>query len=131
MISLVVAGLFLVMVGSSGGAAMACDGGCGGANCAVGGFGLFGHYQPAVTWYAPYPWWWPQYFGPPYSDYQVIQYVTPPAVSAEIVRERIAAINAANPALLTVPPKEPLPFPKPDGHLPPAEKLDKLPPEKK
>ncbi len=127
MISLVVAGVLLVMVGSSGGMAMASDGcGCGCGNC--GGYGLLhSNFQPAVTYYAPYPYWWPNYFGPPYTDYQVVQYVTPPAVSAQVVKERIAAINAGNPALLPLV-KEPLPFPKPDGRLPAA---DELPPTKK
>ncbi len=76
--------------------------------------GREGAFVPSVTWYAPYPYWWPQYFGPPHTDYQVVQYWTPPAESAQIVKERILAINAANPAMLP-PAKEPLPFPKPDS----------------
>ena len=115
MITLAVAGALLVLIG--GGTTVQAGQGC----CGNQGVGLLRHYQPAVIWYEPYPYWWPQYFGPPYTDYQVVQYVTPPAVSAEIVKERIAAINAANPALLPLA-KEPLPLPKPDG-LPPVEKL--------
>ncbi|MGH7222278.1 MAG: hypothetical protein ACRELF_03550 [Gemmataceae bacterium] len=69
--------------------------------------------MPSVTYYAPYPYWWPQYFGPPYTDYQLVQYGTPPAETAAIAKERILAINAGNPALLP-PTKEPLPHPKPD-----------------
>jgi hypothetical protein len=128
MISLVVAGLLLVIVGSGGSVAMAGEG-CGCGNCGGGGgYGVFNsNFQPNIIFYAPDPWWWPNYFGPPYSDYQVVQYVTPPAVSAEVVKERIAAINAANPALLPLG-KEPLPFPKPDGRLPSP---DEVPPKKK
>jgi hypothetical protein len=80
--------------------------------------GLFAQKEPVITWYEPYPYWWPQYFyGPPHSDYAPVQYVTPPAESAQIVKERILAINAGNPALLP-PAKEPLPFPKPDQKAP-------------
>jgi hypothetical protein len=77
-----------------------------------------GKFVPNVTYYAVYPFWWPQYFGPPHTDYLVVQYVTPPAESALIVKERILAINAGNPALLPAP-KEPLPAPKKD-ELPPS-----------
>lgn len=119
MITLLVAGVLLITVGAGGNAARAEDGCCG-ASC--GARGLFHHaaFVPNVTYYAVYPFWWPQYFGPPYSDYQVVHYVTPPAETALIVRERILAINAGNPALLLMP-KEPLPHPKPDD-LPSAEK---------
>ena len=119
MISLLVAGLLLLTVGAGGSTARADDGCCGGG---CGGTGLFGHakFVPSVTWYAPYPYWWPQYFGPPYSDYQVVQYVTPPAESAAIVKERIIAINLGNPALLPLA-KEPLPYPKPDAKEEPAK----------
>jgi hypothetical protein len=51
----------------------------------------------------------------------VVQYVTPPAETALIVKERILAINAANPVLLALP-KEPLPYPKPDALPPPVKK---------
>jgi hypothetical protein len=111
MYSLGVATVMLTMIGMGGNPACV-EGGC----CGKGG----GHfqYQPSVTYYAPYPYWWPNYFaGPPYSDYQVIQYVTPPAESALIVKERINAINAANPALLP-PAQEPLPFPQPGNQTP-------------
>lgn len=111
-------------------------GGCGGCGraSAFGRLGGWFHYEPFVTWYAPYPYWWPNYFGPPRSDYLTIHYMTPPAETALIVKERIAAINAASGVLLppaTQPlmlPKEPLPFPKekkqpaPDKQ-PPADKL--------
>lgn len=116
MITLLVAGVLLITVGAGGNAARADDGCCG-ASCRA---GLFHHapFVPNVTYYAPYPFWWPQYFGPPYTDYLVVQYVTPPAESALIVKERILAINAGNPALLSMP-KEPLPAPKKD-ELPPV-----------
>lgn len=118
MITLLVAGLLLITVGASGNMARAGDGGC--CACASGGLVGHGHFTPNVTYYAPYPYWFPNYFyGPRYTDYQVVQYVTPPAESALIVRERILAINAANPALLTMP-KEPLPYPKSDKKDAPA-----------
>lgn len=120
MSKLLVAGLLIVALGAVGNVAWA-GGGCGGC----GGCGLFSHAQfvPSVTYYAPYPYWWPQYFGPPHTDYLVTQYVTPPAESAAVVKERIIAINAGNPALLPAPtiPKEPLPYPKVND-LPPANK---------
>ncbi|HEY7326410.1 MAG TPA: hypothetical protein VH592_02130 [Gemmataceae bacterium] len=75
---------------------------------------------PNVTYYAPYPYWFPKYFGPPYSDYQVVQYVTPPEVTAMVVKQRILAINATNPALLPAP-KDTLPLPTPEV-LPPPQK---------
>jgi hypothetical protein len=110
MITLLVAGLLLITVGVGGNAARADDGCCG-ASCQARGLFTYAHFVPTVTWYAPYPFWWPKYFGPPYSDYQVVHYVTPPATSALIVKERIFAINAANPALLPLP-KEQLPPPR-------------------
>jgi hypothetical protein len=85
---------------------------------------LCGHHAefiPSVTFYAPYPYWFPNYFGPPHTPYMQCQYWTPPAESARIVKERILAINAANPAMLP-PEKEPLPFPKADAQGP-AKKL--------
>lgn len=115
--SLLVAGLLLITVGAGGNPARADDG-CGSCACQGGkcGGGLFNHAQfvPAVTYYAPYPYWFPNYFGPPYTDYLVVQYVTPPAESALIVKERILAINAGSAALLPLP-NEPLPYPKPNG----------------
>ena len=94
--------LFLIAFGA-GGASAACK------------------FVPSVTYYAPYPLWYPKYFGPaPYSDYLVVQYTTPPAETAAIVKQRILAVNAANPALLP-PSKESLPSPKPDN-LPPPQK---------
>jgi hypothetical protein len=140
---------FLLIVLAPGDPARAQDGSCGadGAGCnAYGGCGGCGrvgicgrlsawyHYEPSVTWYAPYPFWWPQYFyGPPHTDYQAVQYIAPPAETALMVKERILAINSANPALLPPPsapkpfPKEPLPFPKekqPEkGKEPPLTKL--------
>jgi hypothetical protein len=84
-------------------------GGAMGAECA-----------PNVTYYAPYPIWYPKYIGPPYSDYLVVQYTTPPEMTAVIVKQRILAVNAANPALLS-PPKETLPLPTPHM-LPPPQK---------
>jgi hypothetical protein len=96
-----------------------CDGGCGGCGGGCHKARLGGHfhhteYEPSVTWYAPYPYWWPNYFyGPPRTDYAPVQYVTPPAESALIVKERILAINSTNPALIP-PAKEPLPFPDRD-----------------
>ncbi len=107
--SLVLAGLLLFAFGEN--SARADDGCCRGAKC---GLGLFSHaeFVPSVTYYAPYAYWYPNYFNvPPYSDYQVVQYTTPPAQTAAEIKARIAAINAANPALL---PKnlESLPFPK-------------------
>ncbi len=108
---------FLIVVGVSGNAARA-DGCCG--SCRGRGWFDQSTFVPNVTYYAPYPLWYPQYFGPPYSDYQVVQYVTPPAETAAIVKKRIMAINAANPAL---PPaaKESLSSPR----------LEKLPPPQK
>lgn len=106
MITLTVIGVLLISLGFGGNTARA-DTGCHGCK-----------WTPNVTYYAPYPWWWPQYFGPPYSDYQVVQYVTPPAESAATVKDRIRAINAANPALLPMP-SEPLPSPKQDTLPPP------------
>jgi hypothetical protein len=86
-------------------------------------------YEPSVTFYAPVPYWFPNYFGPAYTSYLLVQYHTPPEISAQIVKARIIEINACNPALLP-PPKEPLPFPKSETK-PPVEKLgppvDKLP----
>lgn len=119
MITAIVTGLLLVALGAGGSTAWAGDGGCG-SGC--GGQGLFAHseFVPNVTYYAPYPYWWPQYFGPPYTDYLVVQYVTPPAETAATVKQRILAINAGNPALLP-PPKEPLPHPKVDEPAPPKK----------
>lgn len=111
MITLFVVGVLLVTVGLGGNSARADDGCCA---CSCGGGGLFSHAKsaPSFTYYAPYPYWFPQYFNvPPYTDYQVVQYVTPPAETAAIVKERILAINAGNPAL-PLPPKESLPYPK-------------------
>jgi hypothetical protein len=89
----------------------------GGANCGRPGIGgrlsAWFHYEPNVTWYVPYPYWWPQYFGPSHTDYQFVQYWTPPAETALMVKERIRAINGANPILLSAP-NESLPFPKID-----------------
>lgn len=117
MYKLLVAGLLIIALGAGGNVAWA-GGGCGGC-------GLFSHSQfvPSVTYYAPYPYWWPQYFGPPHTDYLVVQYVTPPAETAAIVKERILAITAGNPILLNLPTvqKEPLPYPKAND-LPPANK---------
>lgn len=112
MITSIVIGLFLIALGAGGNTARAGDGGCGGS-CRGGGLLSHSQFVPNVTYYAPYPRWWPQYFGPPYTDYQVVQYVASPAESAAIIRERILAINAGNPALLPLP-KEPLPYPKTD-----------------
>ena len=78
-------------------------------------------YAPNITYYAPYPIWFPKYIGPSYTDYQVVQYVTPPEVTVILVIEpHILAINAANPALLSAP-KETLPPPTP-LMLPPPQK---------
>jgi hypothetical protein len=118
--------------------------GCNSGNACCGGGGGCGHqgwlskwcqrYEPSVTYYAPVPYWFPNYFGPPYTSYQLVQYHTPPEISAQVVRARIIATNAANPALLPPPkeplplpkadekPKEPLPFPKSD-EKPPVDKL--------
>ncbi len=122
-------GLLLVLLGAwqPARADDGCGDGCGscgdcGGCCGKSGLsGRFAHFEPSVTWYEPFPYWWPQYFGPPRSDYAPVQYFTPPAESALIVKERIAAINSANPALLP-PAKEPLPFPKQDAKQP-ATKL--------
>ncbi|HTU90502.1 MAG TPA: hypothetical protein VMF69_10545 [Gemmataceae bacterium] len=112
MITLLVTGLLLIALGAGGGTARADDGCCGSA-CGGRGSVYPCGFVPNVTYYAPYPLWFPKYFGPPYTDYQVVQYITPPAESAEIIKQRIFAINAGNPALLFAP-KEPLPAPKPD-----------------
>ena len=119
MITLLVTGVLLVALGAGGNTAWAGDGCCG-ASC--GGHGLFTHaeFVPSVTYYAVDPFWWPRYFGPPYTDYQVVQYALPPAETALMVKERILAINAGNPALLPLA-KEPLPHPKADK-LPPPDK---------
>lgn len=98
----------------------ACCGGCGGGHNGMLSR-LCQRYQPSVTFYAPVPYWFPNYFGPAYTSYQLVQYHTPPDISAQIAKARIIAINAANPALLP-PAKEPLPFPKSDKK-PPVEKL--------
>jgi hypothetical protein len=124
MITLLVVGVLLITVGAGGNVARA-DGGCCGASCRA-GLSRHAEFVPNVTYYAPYPYWWPQYFGPPYTDYLVVQYVTPPAESALIVKERILAINAGNPALMPLP-KEPLPVPVPKEPLPKPKK-DELPP---
>ncbi len=79
--------------------------------------GTHTQFEPSVTYYAPYPYWWPNYFGPPHTSYQLCQYWTPPAESAQIVKDRILSINAANPAMLPLE-KEPLPFPKADKKEP-------------
>jgi hypothetical protein len=112
MITLLVAGLLLITVGAGGNVARADDGCCGGS---CGGSYGYRNFVPNVTYYAPYPYWFPNYFaGAPYTDYLIVQYITPPEASALIVKERIIAINAANPALLPLP-KEPLPYPQPNG----------------
>src|SRR5262249_58564363 len=116
--TLTVLGVLLIALGVGGNSARADDGCCA-CKCGTGNLFTYTPYVPNVTYYAPYPWWFPQYFGPPYTDYQVVQYVTPPAESAAIVKARIIAINAANPALLP-PPSEPLPPPK-QTTLPPAK----------
>jgi hypothetical protein len=85
-------------------------GGAMGAECA-----------PNITYYAPIPLWWPKYIGVPYSDYQVVHYVTPPEVTAVVVKQRILAVNATNPALLS-PLHEPLPAPTPQMLPPPQKK---------
>ena len=115
MITSIVVVVLLLALGTGGTARADC--GMGRAN-----------WQPNVTYYAPYPYWFPKYIGPPYSDYLVVQYVTPPEVTAAIVRQRILAINATNPALLPAP-KEPLPLPapaavpsSPPAILPPPQK---------
>ncbi len=100
-------------------------GGCGGcSDCGhASKLSARANFEPSVTYYAPYPYWFPNYFaGPPYTSYLQVQYWTPPAESAQIVKERILAINAGNPALLPFA-KEPLPFPKQNGKKP----VDKLP----
>jgi hypothetical protein len=119
MITATVIGILLISLGFGGNAARA-DNGCCGCKCGSSSLFTCTPYVPNVTYYAPYPVWFPQYFGPPYSDYQVVQYVTPPAESAAIVKARIIAINAGNPALLPPPPGEPLPPPK-QTTLPPAK----------
>jgi len=74
-----------------------------------------GECPPNITYYAPYPRWFPQYLGPTsYTDYQVVRYLTSPAETAAIVKQRIRTLHAANPALLPTP-KESLP---PPSHLP-------------
>ena len=139
------AGLLLIVL-APGDRVRAQDGSCGascascGADCdacgGCGGCGRLGicgrlsawkNYEPNVAWYAPYPYWWPQYFGPPYTDYLAVQYIASPAETALMVKERILAINGANPVLLPFS-KEPLPFPKDDkepikGKEPPLTKL--------
>jgi hypothetical protein len=123
--------------GSCGGGYASCSAGCnscGGCGHvgALGRLGAWFNYQPYVGWYAPYPYWWPHYFGPPYTDYQLVQYVAPPVATALMVRERIQAINSANPALLPFA-VEPLPLPKeplPKEQLP-FPKRDKKPEEEK
>lgn len=112
MITMLVVGLLLITVGASDNAARADEGCC--ASKCNGGGGRCAHaeFVPNITYYAVYPYWFPQYFyGPRYTDYQVVQYVMPPAETAAMVKERILAINAGNPALLPTT-KEPLPFPK-------------------
>lgn len=112
MITATVIGVLIVALGFGGNAALAGSPSCG------------NKFVPNVTYYAPYPWWWPQYFGPPHSDYQVVQYFTPPAETAAMVKARLRVINAANPALLPLP-SEMLPAPKT-----PALKQETLPPPK-
>ncbi len=73
---------------------------------------------PNITYYAPYPIWFPKYIGPTYSDYQVVHHTTPPEMTALIVKQRILAINAANPCLLPAP-KETMPLPTPQVLPPP------------
>jgi hypothetical protein len=106
MITSTVIVILLLTFSFTGNSALASGGGCG------------ANFAPNVTYYAPYPWWWPQYFGPPHTDYQVVQYVTPPAESAAAVKSRIRVINAANPALLPMP-SEQLGPPKQDVLPPP------------
>jgi hypothetical protein len=125
---LVTAGLLLILLAPMNRARADDCCGASGSGCCGGSGGVGGwlsawyHYEPSVTYYAPYPYWFPNYFaGPPYTSYQLVQYWTPPAESAQIVKARILAINSANPALIPLA-KEPLPFPKPDQKLP-AEKL--------
>jgi hypothetical protein len=106
--SLILAGLLLLAFG--GNTAYAGNGCCG-ATCSAGRF-CQSDFVPDVTYYAPIPYWFPNYFyAPPYTDYQVVQYTTPPAETAAEIKARIASINAVNPALL---PKsnELLPTPK-------------------
>ena len=122
MFTLIVVGALLIAVGAGGSPAQAQEGCCGASCCGSGRLHRT-QFVPNVTYYAVYPFWWPQYFGPPYTDYLVVQYVTPPAESALIVKQRILAINAGNPALLPLT-NEPLPRPK--EPLPPPKK-DELP----
>src|SRR5690349_12744130 len=55
----------------------ACCGGCGGGHNGMLSR-LCQRYQPSVTFYAPVPYWFPNYFGPAYTSYQLVQYHTPP-----------------------------------------------------
>lgn len=119
MITLTVIGVLLIALGVGGNAARAEDG-CNSCHRKAGClFSRNNNWTPNVTYYAPYPWWWPQYFvGAPHSDYQVSQYITPPAETAAAVKERLRVINASNPALLPAA-SERLPAPKQDTLPPP------------
>lgn len=90
-----------------------CCGNCGSCGGRARWSSLFACPEPFVTWYAPLPIWWPNYFayGPRQTPYQVVQYHTSPAESAQLVKARILAINSENPALLPFAP-EPLPAPQ-------------------
>jgi hypothetical protein len=112
MITSIVVVLLLVAFGASGTARADC-----GAN---------GTYAPYVTYYAPYPLWYPKYIGPHYTDYQVVQYTTPPEMTAVVVRQRILAINATNPALLLAP-KDTLPLPAPEALPAPKDRPNSTP----
>lgn len=116
----------LLIVFASGSAVRAdgcgdCCGNCGGC----GGSGRnarFAHKEPNIVWYAPLPVWWPNYFayGPGGTPYQVVQYNTSPAESAQLVKARILAINSENPAVLPHAP-EPLPLPQSDKRQTPTK----------
>jgi hypothetical protein len=107
---------------------MGYDGGCPAGGCGPGGChggcgGSPTDFGPYVTWYVGVPYWFPNYFAfgaYPYTDYNPVRYVTPPAESARIVREHLnaMAVMYASMGVPQGPPptpaKESLPYPTPD-----------------
>jgi hypothetical protein len=88
-----------------------------GCGCCDGGGHWGKDWEPAVTWYAPNPWY-PNYFGPPYpaTSYLPVFYPGSPAETGLFVRNQLA--------LMGVPPlpartPEPLQLPKPSEKTPP------------
>jgi hypothetical protein len=139
--------------GGGGGKAICGNGGMGTDGFTGGGCCSGSHWchlglepPPYVMFYGPIPYWFPPYFGPHYTSYQLVHYCTSPAEAARIAREHInAAMMIYAPMGGTpvvsgplvgpgaLPPSKPatetLPAPKPDDkpETKPETKLDTKP----